>query len=168
MVVDFSLFPISFWLVLASCATMALFAWAMVLVWFASGDLERWTVIAVTILTFLLLGLAIWSWFGGVWWALGCLIGLFLLLVTADVVSFGAATVSSNGFVLPIVLAGMGFGWWAGLGVALACSVVLCGTAVAGYKGWHEPRLPFVESHLTFNAPVQSGIFLFVAILVGS
>ena len=67
----------------------------------------------------------------------------------------------------PSVLAACGLGLWSGLGTALVATAVTWLVAWGTTAGWYEPYGLVEISHLTFNAPFYSVVFVVTAVIVG-
>lgn len=155
-------------IVIAACLGVILVACGLILTWWISGDLQWETVVAASILTLILGGLAALVRRGHVGLAHGLLLGLLWLLITVDAWGYGLASPAASAYVLPIVLAAAGLGFGATLGVAMLSSASVWLLAWGEVAGWHVPYSPVELSHLTFNAPALTAIFLLVAVLIGS
>lgn len=70
-------------------------------------------------------------------------------------------------FCIPIVLAACALGLWAGLGIAAFVSLAVWFVAAAGVAGWYTPLTTPDLSHLSFEAPSMTVIFVAVAGIVG-
>lgn len=146
---------------------LMLAAWALVLTWLISGDLEGITVVAAVIFSAVMLGLMTLARSGRVGLAAWLLIGLLSVLILADTADYGLGSPAIVSFVVPIVLAACTLGLVAGVGVAVFGSSVIWLLAIALSSGWYQSSTPFQIDHLTFNAPVLTVIFLLVASIVG-
>lgn len=154
-------------LVFWSCGGLAAAGWALVLVWLISGDLQWETAVATAIFTAILAGIALLARSGRSRAALWVLVVLLMLLMTADSGSFGLASPAAAAFVLPILLAACGLGFRSGMGVASAATAVVWLVGWGTTAGWYEPYGLVEISHLTFNAPFYSVVFLVTAVIVG-
>lgn len=142
-------------------------AWALVLTWLISGDLEGITVIAAVIFSAVMIGLAAFARSGRVSLAAWLLVILLCVLILADTVDYGLGSPTIGSFLIPIVLAACTLGLAASVGVAIFGSAIVWLIAVALSSGWYQSSAPFRIDHLTFNAPVLTVIFLLVAVIVG-
>ena len=154
-------------LVLATCLGIILASWALVLTWLISGDLESVTAMAAGVFTLVLVGIG-WLAHGGrarlsAW----LLAALLTLLIFLDAWDYGLGSIAASGYVIPIALAASALGFWAGLGVAGIASASVWLLAWAETSGRYAPLTPTDISHLTFNAPAFTVIFLVVALLTG-
>ena len=134
--------------------------------WILSGSLEDWeTLVAGAVFILILAGIATLARSGRVALAAWLLVSLLTLLIAADCVEYGIGSPSTAGFVIPIVLAACALGFWPGLGVAAASVTVVWIGAWSTTTGLYGP--PADISHLTFNAPALTAIFLLTALIVG-
>ncbi len=154
-------------LVIATCLGLATAILLLILVWLISGDLQWETVVAGGVFCLILAGIAVLARQGHGTVAVWLLAGLLAVLITLDAGSYGLGSPAAAGFVIPIVLAACGAGLWAGIGMACYAAAAVWIIAVAGQAGWYVPYGPFDISHLTFNAPAYTVIFLLVALIVG-
>lgn len=154
-------------LVIATCLGLAAAILLLILVWLISGDLQWETAVAGSVFCLVLGGIAALARQGHGTVAVWLLAGLLAVLITLDAGSYGLGSPAAAGFVIPIVLAACGVGLWAGIGVACYAAAAVWIIAVAGQAGWYIPYGPFDISHLTFNAPAYTVIFLLVALIVG-
>ena len=142
-------------------------AWALVLTWLISGDLEGITVVAALIFSGVMAGLLALARSGRVRAAAWLLVGLLCVLILSDTADYGLGSPAIVSFVVPIVLAACTLGFAASIGVAVFGSGVIWLIAIALSAGWYQSSVPFQIDHLTFNAPVLTVIFLLVAGIVG-
>ncbi|MBN1438332.1 MAG: hypothetical protein JW929_02895 [Anaerolineales bacterium] len=154
-------------LVLLTCAAIAAGAAALILTWMVSGDLEAATVAAAVVLALILAGLAGMSLRGKGRVALVLLCGLLFLLVAADLYAYGLHSSMASAFLIPIVLAARGFGLRAGIGAAAACSLFSWLLAAGANAPWLAAPYPADISHLTFDAPALTVVFLICAVIAG-
>jgi hypothetical protein len=154
-------------LLLWTCIGLVAAAWALILVWLISGDLEEETAVAGVVFTLILAGIGLLARRGYSRAATWILVGLLMILIGMDTSSFGLAAPGSAAFVMPIVLAACSLGLWPGIGTALAATAVVWLVAYATTAGWYEPYGLVEISHLTFNAPFYSVVFLVTAVIVG-
>lgn len=148
--------------VLLFCVCFALAAWALVLTWLISADLQLETVLAAIVFS-VILGVLVWlAKARRVILATWILLGLLFFLIASDVWAYGLGEPAAAAFVLPVILAACNLGLTAGLGVAGAATLLVCWVA------WATTRTTGVPiSHLTFNAPFYAVIFLITAGPVG-
>jgi len=154
-------------LVTATGISLILAMAALILTWMISGDLEMITVFAFGILALILVGIMRLARSHHSTLATGLMVVLLLLLVSADVAAYQLDSVSVAFYTVPIVLAATGLGMRAGLAIAGVSSLViwlLAWTEVAGLLPTSQP--PDI-SHLTFDAPALTVIFLLVALISG-
>ncbi len=154
-------------LILATCVGLVLAAWALVLVWLISGDLEAETVVVMIVFSVMLLGIAAVSRSGRVTLAAWLLVVMLGLVTVFDAAYYGIGAPDIVFFVLPIILAACTIGLAAGMISAVVGAMAVWGTAIGAMQGWLAVAIPFQMDHLTFNAPVISIIFLLVALIVG-
>jgi hypothetical protein len=154
-------------LIIVTSLGVMLAAWALVLTWLISGDLEGITVIAAIIFSAVLIGLAALARSGRVSVAAWSLVILLCVLILADTADYGLGSPSIGSYLIPIVLAACTLGLAASVGVAVFGSIMLWLIAVALSSGWYQSSAPFQIDHLTFNAPVLTVIFVLVAVIVG-
>lgn len=154
-------------LVIATCLGLIIAALALLATWLVSGDLEGQTVVAALIFSLSLLGLIRLVSLRRVTVAAWLLILLLMLIITLDVIDYGLGSPASAAFFLPIVLAGCVLSFRGGLAVSFAAAAASWGSAVAAYNGMYQPAIPFNLSHLTFNAPVLTVLFLLIGLIAG-
>ena len=154
-------------LIVVTSLGVMLAAWALVVTWLISGDLEGITVVAALIFSSVMAGLIMVARSGRVSLAAWLLTGLLCVLILADTADYGLGSPSIVSFVVPIVLAACTLGFAASIGVAVFGSSVLWLIAIALSSGWYQSSGPFQIDHLTFNAPVLTVIFLLVASIIG-
>lgn len=140
---------------------------ALILTWIISGDLEMITVLAFGILALILVGITLLARRQHSTLAIGSLIVLLLLLVSADVAAYQLDSVSVAFYTVPIVLAATGLGMRAGLATAGVSALVIWLLAWAEVIGLLPISQPLDISHLTFSAPALTVIFLLVALISG-
>ena len=154
-------------LVIAACLALTAAVVALILTWIVSGDLQRETAVAGAVFILLLVGIGALARRGRVSLATWTLVILLTLVITTDVMPYGLGSPAAAAYVIPITLAACGLGLWAGIGVAVFGSVAAWLVAWATTAGWYEPWELVDISHLTFNAPALTVIFLIVALIVG-
>lgn len=154
-------------LLLWTCAGLIVSAWALVLVWLISGDLAWETAVASAVFTLILVGIGLLAWNGRSWAATWILVALLMVLIATDSSSFGLSAPGSAAFVIPVVLAACGLGFWSGIGTAVVATTVVWLTAWGSTAGMYEPYGRVEISHLTFNAPFYSVVFVVTAVIVG-
>lgn len=154
-------------LVAATCLGISAAYAALIIFWFLTGDLDWESTIIWAVLSAILGGFVALARRGRVTLAAWGLVGLLTALITADVSSYGVGEPGAAAFVLPIVLASAALGLWPALGVALVGSVTVWLAAAAEIAGWWDWLPAPVESHLTFNAPMYTVIFVLVALISG-
>jgi hypothetical protein len=154
-------------LVILTCAAIALGALALILTWIVSGDLELETVAAAGILFLILAGLVVLALRGGERAALLILAALLFALVAADLSEYGLHSSMAAAFFIPILLAACGLGMRAGFAAAVVCSAFGWLLAGAENAGWIAVPYPVDISHLTFDAPALTVVFLLCAVIAG-
>lgn len=154
-------------LVRLTCAAIAIGVLALILVWLLTGDLQIESVAAGAVLLAVLGGLAWLATHGREHAALWILTALLFVLIAADAAEYGLHSSMAAAFLIPILLVAGGFGSRAGFGAALVCSAYGWILAAAETGGWFP--LPYVAdiSHLTFDAPALTVIFLLCAAIAG-
>lgn len=156
-------------LVVGTCLGVVAACVAILLGWAVTATLEDWeTVVAAVVLAGLLAGIVFLARAGRVTLAAWLLTGLLTLLIALDIAAYGLGSPSAAAFCIPIVLAACALGLWAGLGVALLASLGVWLIAAAGVAGWYTPLTPPDISHLSFEAPIMTVIFLAVGGIVGA
>jgi hypothetical protein len=154
-------------LMVVTCLIMLIAMWLLVLTWKISGDLQKETVAIALFLTVVMGGILTAVKNGAFLWSAIILLSLLFLLVTLDLLFFGAGSPALTAYTLPILLAAYVIGLWAALLMAVLISAMLWLTAYVALTQRYEPQLPAQRSHLTFTAPTLSLIFLSVALLSG-
>jgi hypothetical protein len=154
-------------LVIITCAAIMLGASALILTWIVSGDLQLETVAAAGALFLILAGLVLLAVRGGGRAALGTLAILLFFVVAADLTEYGLHTSMAAAFLIPILLIACGLGMRAGIGAALICSAFGWLQAAAENAGWINVPYPVDISHLTFDAPALTVVFLLCAVIAG-
>ena len=154
-------------LIVVTSLGVMLAAWALVVTWLISGDLEGITVVAAVIFSGVMAGLIMLARSGRVNLAAWLLTGLLCVLILADTADYGLGSPAIVSFGVPIVLAACTLGLAASVGVAVFGSGVIWLIAIALSSGWYQSSGPFQIDHLTFNAPVLTVIFLLIASIVG-
>jgi hypothetical protein len=154
-------------LIMVTSLGMILAAWALVLTWLISGDLEGITVFAAAIFSGAMFSLAALARSGRVVLTAWLLVVILCVLVLADTVDYGLGSPTIGSYLIPIVLAACTLGLAASVGVAVIGSAMLWLIAVALSSGWYQSYTPFQIDHLTFNAPMLTVIFLMVAVIAG-
>ncbi len=153
-------------LVEKSCWSFGLACLGLVLVWLTTGDLQWETVVAAAVLGLILAGIAFLARRGHSQAAAWILVGLLMLLVSADAWGYSLGEPGAAAYVIPIVLAGLALGWKAGLSMAGLASGIVWLLAWMEING-QLPGITGQLSHLTFNAPFYTVIFFIVAIMAG-
>lgn len=156
-------------LVVGACLGIVAACLLIIAGWAATGTLEdRETIAAAGVLAGLLAGIVFLARAGRATLAAWLLTGLLTLLVALDIADYGLGSPTAAAFCIPIVLAACALGPWAGLGVAALASLTVWLVAAAGVAGWYAPLTPPDISHLSFEAPAMTIIFLAVAGIVGA
>lgn len=155
-------------LVIGACLGLVAACLLIIGGWAVTGTLEDWeTIVAAAVLAGLLAGIVFLARSGRDRPAAWLLTGLLALLIAFNMAAYGLGSPTAAAFCLPIVLAACALGLWAGLGVAALASLAVWLVAAAGVAGWYTPLTPPDISHLSFEAPVMTIIFLAVAGMVG-
>jgi lysylphosphatidylglycerol synthetase-like protein (DUF2156 family) len=154
-------------LMIITCAAIALGAAALILTWILSGDLELETVGAAGALFLILAGLVLLGLRGRERVALLVLATLIFLLVAADLSEYGLHSSMAAAFLIPVLLMACGLGMRAGIGAALVCSAFGWLLAAAENAGWIAVPYVVDSSHLTFDAPALTVVFLLCAVIAG-
>jgi lysylphosphatidylglycerol synthetase-like protein (DUF2156 family) len=150
-----------------TCAAIAAGAALLILTWIISGDLEAETVAAAAVLFLILAGIVLLALRGGERAALFILSALLYLLVAADLAWYGLHTSMAAAFMIPILLLGCGLGLREGVAAALICSAYGWILAAGENAGWIAvPYTPDI-SHLTFDAPALTVLYLMAAVIAG-
>jgi hypothetical protein len=155
-------------LVLATCGAVMLGTLTFILFWILTASLEELaTITAGIVFVIILLGIVLLVRRGNIrlgLWLLVSLLGILTLEISRE---YGVNTLSSAGFVIPIVLAACGSGLWAGLLMALIGSAGMWVIAFASSTGALQPWIPYEISNLTFDAPFLTILFFLLAFIVG-
>ena len=154
-------------LVIIACATIAAGAALLILTWIVSGDLEAETVAAAAVLFAALAGIVFLALRGGERAALIVLSALLFLLVAADLYEYGLHSSMAAAFLIPVLLLTCGSGMRAGIAAAFLCSVFGWILAAGENAGWLPVPYAADISHLTFDAPALTVIYLMFAVLAG-
>jgi hypothetical protein len=155
-------------LIAASCVGLAAAILALLLIWWVSGDLQMVTVAGSLAFILVLAGIAAIARNGRVALAAWLLVALLVLLIILDAAIFGLGSPAAASYAVPVVLAACSLGFSASIGVALFGSVAVWLIAWGASAGWYQPVIPFEPSHLTFNAPLFTVLFLLLALIAGS
>lgn len=136
---------------------------ALVLFWILTSTLEDIETIFLTIVLLLLMaGLIVLVQRGYIRLGAWILTLLMVFLNLANMTWYGIATTSSAGYIIPILLALFGISSAAGLGITiLGCASVFAISLLAS-AGQIQTEIPYAESHLTFDAPALTLIYLLV------
>jgi len=139
----------------------------LIITWAVSGDLELETVAAAGVLFIILAGLVLLALRGRGRAALLILAALIFLLVAADLTEYGLHSSMAAAFLIPILLMACGLGMRAGFAAALGCSAFGWLLAAAENAEWVAVPYPVDISHLTFDAPALTVVFLLCAAIAG-
>ncbi|MBN1660897.1 MAG: hypothetical protein JXA93_21050 [Anaerolineae bacterium] len=151
-------------MVITMALALSICIWAIILFWFATGDLESMTVLLGLVLSLLLIGTAALARIGHTLRAAWCLVLLLLVLVVLNTASYGLGTGAESGYAVPLVLVACTLGLHPTLLVTSISIVSVWVIAAAGAAGWYEPLEPFASWHLTFSAPFLTILFILVAV----
>lgn len=150
---------------LAICGAMLL----LVLYWLVTKSFETVKTIFAMFGIMLVLALCIWLALNyQVKFAAWILIVLMLLLNLANMLGYGIATSASTAYLIPILLAMFCIGLSTGYVIALLGCVSVFVIAFLQSKEKIKMILPYQVSHLTFDAPVLSLIYVLVTVITGS
>ncbi|MEW6400762.1 MAG: hypothetical protein AB1649_03120 [Chloroflexota bacterium] len=155
-------------LVLSTSGAVILGSLVFILFWIFTASLEELaTVAAGVVLVIIVFGIMLLVRRGNIRLGLWVLTSLMAILTLEISREYGVSTLSSAGFVIPIVLAACGAGLWAGLLLALIGSAGMWAIAFASSTGALQPWLPYEISNLTFDAPFLTILFFLVAFILG-
>jgi len=136
---------------------------ALVLFWVVTFTLEDVeTVIITAILILLMAGIIFLVKRGRVALGAWILTLLMIFLNISNMTWYGVSTTSSAGYLIPILLALFGIGSAAGFGVTVFGCVSVFAISLLASTGQIQTEIPYVESHLTFDAPTLTLIYLVV------
>lgn len=141
----------------------------LVAYWVLTKSFE--TIITIYVMLGIILVLALCIWLAlnyQVRTAAWILIVLLLLLNFANMFGYGIATSASAAYLLPILLAIFCINTSTGYGIAILGCVTVFLIAFLQSKEKIKTALPYQVSHLTFDAPVLSLVYLLVTVLSGS
>ena len=96
------------------------------------------------------------------------LILLMLLINLANMAGYGIATSASSAYFIPILLTIFCIGIGAGYIITFVGCVFVFGIAFLQSKEKLKTFLPYQVSHLTFDAPVLSLLYVLTAVIAGS
>lgn len=154
-------------LVMSICTALAAAVFALILTWLISGDLEGETVIAGIIFSLLMGGIIFLAHHGRAALASWILIILLMLLITLDASSYGLGEPGAAAYIIPILVAICTVGFWAGMVTAIFASLAVWLIAWAPLAGWFAFPEASEISHLTFNAPFYTVVFILCALIAG-
>ncbi len=154
-------------LVIITCAAIAAGAALLILTWIVTGDLETETVAAAAVLFLILAGIVLLALRSGQRAALIVLSALLFILVAADLAWYGLHASMASALLIPVLLLSCGPGMRAGIAGALVCSAY--GWLLAAAENAHWIAVPYAVdiSHLTFDAPALTVIYLMFAVIAG-
>ena len=136
---------------------------ALVLFWIVTFTLEDIETIFLTLgLILLMAGIIALVKRGHIKLGAWILTGLMIFLNLSNMTWYGVSTTSSAGYLIPILLALFGIGSGAGLGVAILGCVSVFAISGLASTGQIQTEIPYAESHLTFDAPALTLIYLVV------
>ena len=142
-------------LVIVTCLALTIGIIALLLTWFISGHLQKNTVLGAVVFTLILASIGALAHGGEAWLATWVLVGLLIIIISVVTVAFGVGSLSNVAYVIPIVLAASGLGFWAGLGVASIASTIIWLSAWAEIVGWYKPLLPRHSWQLTYRLEIR-------------
>lgn len=136
---------------------------ALVLYWILTASLEDIETIFLTVgLIFLMAGIIFLVQRGHLQLGAWILVLLTIFLNLSNMTWYGVSTTSSAGYLIPILLALFGIGSAAGFGVTLFGCISVFAISLLASTGQIQTAIPYVESHLTFDAPALTLIYLVV------
>ena len=136
---------------------------ALVLFWIVTFTLEDIETIFLTLgLILVLAGILALVKRGNVKLGAWILTGLMIFLNLSNMAWYGVSTTSSAGYIIPILLALFSLGAGAGLGVTLMGCVSVFAISLLASTGQIQTEIPYAESHLTFDAPALTLVYLLV------
>jgi hypothetical protein len=139
---------------------------AMIGYWVVTDSLEDTETIFIAIVLSMFVGVSILlSRRGRARLAAWLVIGLLLALNAANIIWYGIGTTSTAALLIPIAAAFIGLGAREGSLVTLISLVVIWGTVLAADAGQLKTEIPYQASNLTFDAPVLTILFVFMAAL---
>ena len=141
----------------------------LVVYWLVTKSFETvktiFAMLAIMLLLALCVGLAINHQVRLAAWIL---IVLMLLLNVANMLGYGIATSASAAYLIPILLAMFCIGVTAGYVIAFLGCVIVFAIAFLQSKEKIKTFLPYQVSHLTFDAPVLSLVYILITFITGS
>lgn len=136
---------------------------ALVLYWIVTSSLEDVETIFLALgLILLLAGIIALVKRGRVKLGAWILTLLMIFLNLSNMTWYGVSTTSSAGYLIPILLALFSIGAGAGFGVTLLGCASVFAISLLASAGQIQTEIPYVESHLTFDAPALTLIYLLV------
>lgn len=136
---------------------------ALVLFWIVTFTLEDIETIFLTVVLILLMaGVIALVQRGRVQLGAWVLTLLMIFLNLSNMTWYGISTTSSAGYLIPILLALFGIGSAAGFGVTVLGCVTVFAISLLASAGQIQTEIPYSESHLTFDAPALTLIYLIV------
>lgn len=155
-------------MIIAACLIITLACVILIATWIISGDLVWQTTVAAAAIMAILAGIGALARAGRVPLASWSVTILLTVLISVEAWSYGVGSASCAAFAIPIILAAATLGLWASLGIAGIGSSVTWLSALAETRNWYIPLMTPDDSHLTFNAPALTVIFMIIAIIAGS
>jgi hypothetical protein len=136
---------------------------ALVLFWIVTFTLEDIETVFLTIVLILLMaGVIFLVKRGRIQLGAWILVLLMIFLNLSNMTWYGVSTTSSAGYLIPILLALFGIGSAAGFGVTLFGCASVFAISLFASTGQIQTEIPYAESHLTFDAPALTLIYLIV------
>ena len=152
--------------IVATCFAIGAAILALLLYWIVFSWLEELLTIGIgLVLILILVGIMALAQRGKVRAAAWALVIFLVLLNLADMADYGIGTVSSAGFIIPIVLATFTLGPRLGLGTAALGSISVFAIALAGAAGQLQTEIPFQESNLSFDAIILTLVYMLTGLL---
>lgn len=142
---------------------------ALVLYWIVTNTFEDIeTIVVLTIILIILGGIIALVKRGYIKLGAWLLIGLMLLLNLSNMIWYGIGNVSSAGYIIPILLAVFSVNPKVGMRVTILGCVSAFLISYLASIGQLTTEIPYQESHLSFDAPTLSLIYLIVGALAGN
>lgn len=139
----------------------------LLVTWRITKDLLAETVLLYSIFIIFFSGIIALVRNGSILVAAWMLILLLMGAITYNIYLYGVSSVPASALVIPILIAASILGFWSGIGIACLGSMIIWLFAWGESAGWHDPELPSHVSHLTFNAPALTTIFILTALITG-
>jgi len=140
----------------------------LVLYWRFTKSLETIKTIYIMLGIIFILAICIWLEItgrisAGAW----TLIILMVILNFSSMAGYGISSSASCGYILPILIAFFCVGSGAGYAVTLAGCIFVFAIPIVHSKGWANFGFPYQVSHITFDAPTLTLVYLLAAVISG-